>query len=936
MPGLISSPHAPATILLRWAIAVVGVILFSVFSLRLLDNSRPLVYESKDEWKGNEFWPSKTQVTASPLLRHIPLQIPGPADSFWAGNGPKAIRLLAPFDESFTVNVSILESHESSPPTLELLINGKLAGTLHTQPGGGLPPNEWRAKGKRQTMSVTAPSSLLVSEGPQEIVLRSVEGSWVAIDWIEVAVANKNVWPTILTAVWILLGAIVIYFAWRGWKPLTAALSNARPMPGPAWIWPLLGIVAFLAPSGGYGIFTGIPISSFTNSAISIFILPLLFLWRPAITASRIAVGLAVMALSAKIALLMLIPSAGVCLKPQSIGADGSPKNENTYEGVLSGGCFQMTASTVRGAGLPVEFFNRLYFKETYEGVINSSFYYQAPAEAEFLLLEAQGQSYLETAGGKKFMPAEWGATILPIGADNRNGKLSTSAKYSARSLSELETWRFSAVFLDKRMRPLNANPYIPAFWMNGSNSIPAIASALAVLSDIALALWALTAVSGMVALWLAEGSGLVACSATLLAWFAWGNGYLFFSAIPYPANLLSLIPLEAQALAIASIIGFAWLKADKLSINAAFTAGLLIAASFYAGDILAGSGAVNFLSEGDDWRTFQRFANMILNGDFVQAGTCPPSFNLPFAYFTAFLHLIGGQSMSIQRSLDIFAITAVMTMIFSLGVNWGLSPRLALAGAVSYPVLSASTGYSQYVGIGLTEHVATLAMCAIFFLFMRQKRTGERWTTIAVAGIAFVAMGWRPNFMPCYLFGFLGLLDKEDALSFKRLVGALWARRNAIALVTSACIVWVLLFSYRNYATCGQFVYIAPLVKNMYELTDLKSRMDSITAMTTGMTQEARMASRFVLPAIISSAALTAGWAIAMARGVAGFGMFRQFPLPLSLIAWTGFIIYAFKFSILAGYNVRWGIPLLPFWLLSFMFGVSMALDAFRRYFAK
>ncbi|MBF0291210.1 MAG: hypothetical protein HQK86_03540 [Nitrospinae bacterium] len=485
-------------------------------------------------------------------------------------------------------------------------------------------------------------------------------------------------------------------------------------------------------------------------------------------------------------------------------------------------------------------------------------------------------------------------------------------------------------------MRPLNANPYIPSFWMNASNSIPAVASALAIASDIALALWLLTAVVGMVALWRAEGSGLAVYAVLITIWFAWGNGYLFFWRIPYPADLLSLIPLEAPALAIASIIGFTWLKADKLSIKSVFTAGLLIAALFYAGDILALSGAVSFLSEGDDWRTFQRYANMILNGDFVQAGACPPSFNLPFAYFAALSHLVGGQSISIQRSLDIFAITAVMTMIFSLGSRWGLSPRLAFAGAVSYPVLHASTGYSQYAGIGLTEHPATLAMCAIFFLFMRQKRTGERWTTVAAVGIAFIAMGWRPNFMPCYLFGFFGLLDKEDALDFKRLVAALWARRLSIVLVTSACIVWVLLFSYRNYVTCGQFVYIAPLVKNMYELTDLKSRVDSITAMTTGMTQEARMASRFVLPAIISSAALTAGWALAMMRGAAGFGMLRQFPLPLSLIAWTGFMIYAFKYSILAGYNVRWGIPLAPFWLLSFMFGVAIAQDAIRRRFGK
>ncbi|MBF0291208.1 MAG: hypothetical protein HQK86_03530, partial [Nitrospinae bacterium] len=166
MPGLMSAPHVPATILARWAIAVAGVILFSVFSLCLFDSGKPLVYESKDEWKGDEFWPSKTLVTASPLQRYIPSQIPGPADSFWAGSGPKAIRILAPSDESFTVNVSILESHESSPPTLELLVNGKLAGTFRAQPGGGLPPNEWRVKGKRQTITFTAPSSILVAEGP--------------------------------------------------------------------------------------------------------------------------------------------------------------------------------------------------------------------------------------------------------------------------------------------------------------------------------------------------------------------------------------------------------------------------------------------------------------------------------------------------------------------------------------------------------------------------------------------------------------------------------------------------------------------------------------------------------------------------------------------------------------------------------------------------
>jgi alpha-mannosidase len=127
-------------------------------------------------------------VGASHPKRDWPYVHPGPADP-WAGSREHVFTILfalkqKPDAGNCHLVVDLADTHDRSPSTLEISINGRELLTHATPPGG--PDDSIRgdpAKGREHRFTVEVPASA-INRGTNEITLRTVSGSWVLYDWV--------------------------------------------------------------------------------------------------------------------------------------------------------------------------------------------------------------------------------------------------------------------------------------------------------------------------------------------------------------------------------------------------------------------------------------------------------------------------------------------------------------------------------------------------------------------------------------------------------------------------------------------------------------------------------------------------------------------------------------------------------------------------------
>ena len=160
-------------------------------------NLANVIYLGEMQMK-EEFWQSREKFIATLDSPIIPIQIPGPMDS-WAGSQPKEISMQVPYTRSSAITINFLDSHESSPTKLAVLVNGSLLDSTTVKAGSGKTHPLWWKVGIKSSYTAMIPGSLL-KQGKATVTLRSIGGSWSAIDRVVIKqVSNKLV--TVLTVV---------------------------------------------------------------------------------------------------------------------------------------------------------------------------------------------------------------------------------------------------------------------------------------------------------------------------------------------------------------------------------------------------------------------------------------------------------------------------------------------------------------------------------------------------------------------------------------------------------------------------------------------------------------------------------------------------------------------------------------------------------------
>ncbi|MBI4666705.1 MAG: hypothetical protein HY751_09890 [Nitrospinae bacterium] len=904
----------------KTGLLVVGLafVLLAVATARLAFNCHEsLSIRGESQLAGEGFWRDRERVQAHPLLNTIPAQLPGPLDS-WAGPQKKSIRLISPVAGPFDIEITLADSHPDQPPVIEIRVDDKLLDTFQSPANLGH-AHRWGKAG----FSFTVPETVAPSPGI-DVSIQSVSGSWVTIDTITIKPALPIYlkplvmfgWPVFillaalyLTSIGVLNGYIKTI---RLARQEFAHRLESSPPARVDWLWPGLIISALLIPSGGVNIFDGLPLSNHVETlavlvggVLIVSLAGLKFLQAPFVK------PLIALALVCKIILSIFSATSGICVQP--LDEKGQPVK--TYEGVWSKGCYQAGAGIFDHNQFPLEHYNRLTDKP--DPKLSFRFYFIPPAGARSLVLDTAGSTpeFSSITGVDKSSrrPGPDGGVVFDVAGVSAPGFVGGSVIYSWGTPG----WRLAPYFLDN-MGLMIHEPASGAFFAeppSASLTARALNWSIGVIADTAITL--ILTIGALTALAMSSSRALAAWTLMMAIW-------LGFNCLPEGALegswLISLIPVKlASSIKFLALLAVGLMvRSSRLKSREVFVTAFLALFAFYGPIFLDDIGKFKILADGNDWRTFQRWANVIMSGNSTLSGVeCPPTWNLPFAYFVAALHLIFGQSLFAQEMFDIYALAAMATGMLTLGRRWGLGPRGALCAGLFFLYAHFALGYYNYMGAGLTEHPSSLIIYSIIILLV--SGAGGRWSLAICAALAFLLAGWRPNFLPWALMAGQAALSYPENRGIKVFLKSAWNRKKVFLAIGGAMFLWVLIFSFRNYAECDYFGYIAPAVKDMYRMGTIGERVNSVMAMATGLPY-GRFADTDKVGGVMA-AIMATGFLALLAGSVVRIGPLSKIPLGLSAFAWGGCILHFFFYNINAGYAVRWGIPLFPLWILGFFF---------------
>lgn len=692
----------------------------------------------------------------------------------------------------------------------------------------------------------------------------------------------------------------------------------------------LLFLTAFIAPSKGHGIFNGLPLNGHIEAVTLAIILPLVFIIDFKYITSSLVKYLSVIVIVLKIALYSFAAPAGVCLQPfKEDKGNGGYTALKTYEGFWADGCFQTLPDLEDTLTLPMENFNRYY--DLYD--IRMSFRY-----------------YVYKSDPDNTADIYAGDGVVSVDGDGRNKDENGNSRKSKYDVyGNAGTYEFMGGHVDYTWAKPDWKFVSRLTGVNQSGK-PSFYFPIYYIEKPGYGLWGIYLFGVLscmadICIFIIIGFGLLTCLIkiysteksvfsviTVLSLLYIGRQFILpiygmadYNQVPPIKTALSLLPDILRdlfhfysPLALVAMIP----RLNKMGKGAVFIAFFSFVFYFYGPHILEGVGRFELLADGNDWRTFQRYSLIFYSDNLSSTGmNCPPTWNLPFAYFVMFLHLIGGQSLFFQKTLDVYSLAVIASALCVMGVKWGMAERLSWICASAYLFIHVVLGYYSYIGIGLIEHTATLVIFLLFLMFDHYRNSNQRSVVFLSCIICFIAIGWRPNFLPWFLFSIFGYFNYIEATSSRKFLETLWRLKSVIIGMLSVMLAFILLMMTRNYLECNQFVYIAKKVSNMYALEGIGSRLSSVWGMITSVDQNAKTSS---VAGYIISCVLLIGWSTAFVSGIFRAGLLRRFPLPLFIAALGAFCVHFFFFKIYAGYNVRWAIPLLPLWVISFFFLIN------------
>lgn len=663
-------------------------------------------------------------------------------------------------------------------------------------------------------------------------------------------------------------------------------------------IWSFITLI--LIPSGGRGFFDGLPLNRSIEVTLGVLLLPLFLALQKKLVFNRPQKTMLHIALMLKFSLLLLAPHSGICFTPP----------QNFYESVFSKGCFVTHSDIAKTRSFPFEYLNRkLGQLDESPATTAIHFSFLKPKQAQKLVLDSSYGTFKINKNSTSAPIALESPSEVIFDLDKIESTATVGGELSA-IISTNKELTFIPQFFDSQGARIQNPFYFNYFYLNDpiiERNLEYLYGSFSILIDLSITL--------IVSFW------ILILTRTYPRFLALCLAVCIIQAVALSLGVApEMVPLFPLTLTAVLLYVF---QKEAPSFSEFFS--LVFSLLFFTFFIRFSQNINQFsvLSEGDDWRTYQRFAGIGLENAFKYFGwDCPPTFNQPFVFFVIAMHFLGGQSIFLQQVVDMLSIATTSTALFMLANRWGMSNRRASLVALLW-VFAAVVLLEINIGHALTELPALLliSLSCLVFSSLGAEDSVERRNKLLVLlfVIHFIGLGWRPNFLPYFFFSFMGLLRKEEVMSWFSFIKAVYQQKRYLVFLALTSGLAIFTYAFRNFLRCGDFCVIAKHVKNLYILHHLSDRFASIFTMASGITDFQDLTQN----PIISLMGLTVF--IGFLSGILGLfwrkSLLREFPLPLCIIALTAFVIHFFKFDIRGGYGPRWTTPLLPVWVLSFGF---------------
>ncbi len=717
-------------------------------------------------WKANKtFWHGRKIVRVHPQWPEIPVQLPGPADT-WAGGDVKELWIYAPYRGPLTLRLGFADSHDTAPPKIGVFAMSTLVETIQVANGSGKAPGKAPIPEGLRRRVVTIPAGIL-DKGEPWIVIRNMSGSWVEFSGIWVAQKTGPRRNMIIAGIWAILGAWLVARRKYGRKTQTGGIdgvSRTEKQRGGAVrvvvsSFALIG--AITAPSGLLSMFDGGPLSHRGELYFTAVFLPFALItgWR-FLAQKTVMIGLLVI-FSLKLALAFTAPEAGLAVRvydtPAELAAGEWKRTYTTiWENDVSG---LMDRPYLSARDFPLEWMNG-YPDKKYGGVkwlalklsgsaripkgAKLSFSATGVVDGAITATDENGTKHnlelLKEPGDAAFLSEDG-----PVGELRIDGALVYSSELSGEDFSLVPV-------LTRKGGPI-ADPFKTNILWAGDRAPDDSVLSIKIYSLMAGVVdYSMAAVAMIWLIWLlirhtardrhsAMFLILGIAGALLVVFFRWiGYGGSSYMGITAPGVVLTVLMAVAVVYA-SKRMSATSIDPDKLIVYVLFAIAPAVFTFFmveWGGEV----GKMRLLPSTDDWHTYQFLARKIfVDGDIFSLHEGIYKYMPLYRYVVGLWHTIFGQTTLGQDYWDVWCVILSAAMLGSIGMRLSLTPAYAL-GVVWLFVFNCFTdGFVWLMGRSLQEYTALLFMILALWIIMRRRPVTNR--AALLAGLFAMASLW-------------------------------------------------------------------------------------------------------------------------------------------------------------------------------------------------
>lgn len=381
----------------------------------------------------------------------------------------------------------------------------------------------------------------------------------------------------------------------------------------------------------------------------------------------------------------------------------------------------------------------------------------------------------------------------------------------------------------------------------------------------------------------------IILSGALLIAWRLWTRGQPGYRSL----SAWKIILIAIAPLVLGYFLGLLWDRSDQ----------------------------VEFLSQGNDWLTYQVFARQIfLNDDSLHTARAVLRFQPLYRYMVGFLHTFFGHSTASLYFLNVWSLLGTAMALSWIAEQWGVLISGPLTAGLVVIGIESATSFRIFLVRALQEHPASLfiLLTAWSVSAYRRRKKSSYLFLASIFGMVGVLTRIDHLFMIAAVSLFmLGPLHGGLREVWEKAIKGVFRHLKAFTIYFGAIAMALCAVALRNWFIGGQFVISeSQAIHSQYYLTgDPINRLYGVIRILSA--DSLRSLSLYEVSSLLPAAVFLWGGTIASAVALVWRGgVFRKFNLSLGIVCLGGLLPYFFYQPM--GYFPRWSIHLLPFTVLA------------------